>query len=275
MASQGRELHQLRSASSDGPQGHREHAVRSSTPLDAPATPAGGDAEPAPPAAGRRLAADRRARPVAQRRQPRAGGGAAAAVDRAAPSRPRRATAERAPSPTRAEPRMTPRGHRSHQGAADGAPDRAALAADQGGDRVRRDVRRSASSSPSRSTTCWCWPYRAGRRRRELASSSTPRCSNISSRSSSSRCSARAFLSFPVVATQIYMFVAPGLYRHERQAFLPYLVATPVFFVLGSLVVYFLVMPMLVRFSLGMQQTGGDGQAHDRSCCPRSANISR
>src|SRR5437764_7250303 len=70
-----------------------------------------------------------------------------------------------------------------------------------------------------------------------------------------------AFLSFPVVASQIYMFVAPGLYRHERQAFLPYLVATPVFFMLGSLVVYFLVMPMLVRFSLGMQQLPGQGSA--------------
>jgi sec-independent protein translocase protein TatC len=69
-----------------------------------------------------------------------------------------------------------------------------------------------------------------------------------------------AFLSFPVVATQLYMFVAPGLYRNERQAFLPYLIATPIFFVIGSLVVYFLVMPLLVRFSLGMQQTG-DGQA--------------
>ena len=65
-----------------------------------------------------------------------------------------------------------------------------------------------------------------------------------------------AFLAFPVIAGQIYMFVAPGLYRHERQAFLPYLVATPIFFVLGALVVYFLVMPMLVRFSLGMQQSG-------------------
>jgi sec-independent protein translocase protein TatC len=65
-----------------------------------------------------------------------------------------------------------------------------------------------------------------------------------------------AFLSFPVVAAQIYMFVAPGLYRHERSAFLPYLVATPFFFALGSLVVYFLVLPMLVRFSLGMQQSG-------------------
>jgi sec-independent protein translocase protein TatC len=52
------------------------------------------------------------------------------------------------------------------------------------------------------------------------------------------------------------MFVAPGLYRNERKAFLPYLIATPIFFALGSMVVYFLVLPMLVRFSLGMQQTG-------------------
>ena len=69
-----------------------------------------------------------------------------------------------------------------------------------------------------------------------------------------------AFISFPVIATQIYMFVAPGLYRHERHAFLPYLVATPFFFLLGSTVVYFVVMPMLVRFSLGMQQAAGEGQ---------------
>src|SRR6185503_12567278 len=69
-----------------------------------------------------------------------------------------------------------------------------------------------------------------------------------------------AFISFPVVATQIYKFVAPGLYRNERHAFLPYLVATPVFFGLGSALVYFVVMPMLVRFSLGMQQSG-EGQA--------------
>lgn len=65
------------------------------------------------------------------------------------------------------------------------------------------------------------------------------------------------FLSFPVIASQIYMFVAPGLYRHERQAFLPYLVATPIFFLLGAIVVYFVVMPLLIRFSLGMQQTAG------------------
>ncbi|MSP46825.1 MAG: twin-arginine translocase subunit TatC [Xanthobacteraceae bacterium] len=70
-----------------------------------------------------------------------------------------------------------------------------------------------------------------------------------------------AFIAFPVIAAQIYMFVAPGLYRHERGAFLPYLVATPFFFLLGSAMVYFLVMPMLVRFSLGMQQSAGEGQA--------------
>jgi sec-independent protein translocase protein TatC len=64
-----------------------------------------------------------------------------------------------------------------------------------------------------------------------------------------------AFLSFPVVAGQIYAFVAPGLYKHERSAFVPYLIATPIFFVMGAAVVYFLVMPMLVRFSLGMQQS--------------------
>ena len=70
-----------------------------------------------------------------------------------------------------------------------------------------------------------------------------------------------AFISFPIVATQLYMFVAPGLYRHERGAFLPYLVATPIFFLLGSLVVYAVLWPMLARFSLSMQQAGGDGHA--------------
>ena len=84
-----------------------------------------------------------------------------------------------------------------------------------------------------------------------------------------------AFLSFPVVAAQIYMFVAPGLYRHERQAFLPYLVATPVFFALGAMVVYFVVMPMLVRFSIGMQQAPARWPTPRSRCCPRSANICR
>ncbi|WP_420971442.1 twin-arginine translocase subunit TatC [Bradyrhizobium sp. B120] len=66
-----------------------------------------------------------------------------------------------------------------------------------------------------------------------------------------------AFISFPIVAGQVYMFVAPGLYKHERNAFLPYLIATPVFFVLGAMMVYFVVFPMLTRFSLGMQQAAG------------------
>ena len=70
-----------------------------------------------------------------------------------------------------------------------------------------------------------------------------------------------AFLSFPVVATQIYMFVAPGLYKHERGAFLPYLIATPICFLLGALFVYFVAMPLAMRFFLGMQQLGGEGQA--------------
>jgi sec-independent protein translocase protein TatC len=72
-----------------------------------------------------------------------------------------------------------------------------------------------------------------------------------------------AFISFPIIAGQLYMFVAPGLYRNERNAFLPYLVATPILFILGSLVVYGVVWPMITRFSIGMQQLGGGdtGQA--------------
>ena len=64
-------------------------------------------------------------------------------------------------------------------------------------------------------------------------------------------------LAFPAIATQLYKFVAPGLYKHERNAFLPYLIATPVLFSLGAAVVYFLVMPMAMRFFIGMEQTGG------------------
>lgn len=65
-----------------------------------------------------------------------------------------------------------------------------------------------------------------------------------------------AFLSFPVVAIQLYKFVAPGLYRNEREAFRPYLIATPLLFVLGACIVYFIAMPLLVRFSVGFEQVG-------------------
>ena len=66
------------------------------------------------------------------------------------------------------------------------------------------------------------------------------------------------FLAFPIIANEIYKFVAPGLYKHERQAFLPYLVATPVLFTIGASVVYFIAMPLLMRFSVGMQQLATD-----------------
>ncbi|MEH0072690.1 twin-arginine translocase subunit TatC [Pannonibacter sp. Pt2-lr] len=68
------------------------------------------------------------------------------------------------------------------------------------------------------------------------------------------------FLAFPVIASQIYMFVAPGLYKNERSAFLPFLVATPVLFLMGACLVYFFVMPMAMGFFLSMEQTGGEGR---------------
>ena len=72
---------------------------------------------------------------------------------------------------------------------------------------------------------------------------------------------AAAFLSCPVVFGQIYAFVAPGLYRHERAVFRPYLIATPIFFAMGALLVYFVVTPNLLRFFIGMQQANEPGRA--------------
>ncbi|MCE7030077.1 twin-arginine translocase subunit TatC [Jiella avicenniae] len=69
------------------------------------------------------------------------------------------------------------------------------------------------------------------------------------------------FLAFPVIATQIYRFVAPGLYRNERGAFLPYLVATPLLFLMGAALVYYFFTPMVMWFFLSMQQSGGGGEA--------------
>lgn len=69
------------------------------------------------------------------------------------------------------------------------------------------------------------------------------------------------FISFPVVASQIYMFMAPGLYRNEKAAFRPYLVATPILFVMGAMLVYFVVMPLAMQFFLSFEQEGGEGQA--------------
>jgi sec-independent protein translocase protein TatC len=70
-----------------------------------------------------------------------------------------------------------------------------------------------------------------------------------------------AVIAFPIIATQIYRFVAPGLYRNERKAFLPYLIATPIFFLGGALLVYFVGMPLLIRFSVSLQQVNSPGEA--------------
>ena len=69
------------------------------------------------------------------------------------------------------------------------------------------------------------------------------------------------FVAFPVIAIQIYKFVAPGLYKNERAAFLPYLIATPVLFLLGAGFVYFAAMPLAMKFFLSMEQAAGGGQA--------------
>ena len=72
---------------------------------------------------------------------------------------------------------------------------------------------------------------------------------------------AAAFLSTPVIFSQIYAFVAPGLYKNERDAFKPYLYATPIFFLAGALLVFYVVMPNLLHFFIGMQQANEPGKA--------------
>jgi len=67
------------------------------------------------------------------------------------------------------------------------------------------------------------------------------------------------FLAFPLIAAQVWKFVAPGLYRDEKAAFAPFLIATPVLFVMGASLVYFLVMPMAIDFFLDFQAGGEDG----------------
>lgn len=64
------------------------------------------------------------------------------------------------------------------------------------------------------------------------------------------------FLAFPVIAAQVYAFVAPGLYRKERGAFLPYLIATPVLFVFGAAVMYYGVLPLALTFFLSQEVSG-------------------
>jgi sec-independent protein translocase protein TatC len=67
-------------------------------------------------------------------------------------------------------------------------------------------------------------------------------------------------IAFPFMAFQLWMFIAPGLYRHERAAFVPFLVATPVMFIAGAAFVYYLILPFAIRFFLGFETPGGNGQ---------------
>lgn len=67
-------------------------------------------------------------------------------------------------------------------------------------------------------------------------------------------------LAFPMIAAQVYKFVAPGLYKNERAAFLPFLVASPLLFLLGGALVYFFFTPMVMWFFLAMEQTGDGGE---------------
>jgi sec-independent protein translocase protein TatC len=69
---------------------------------------------------------------------------------------------------------------------------------------------------------------------------------------------AAMFLAFPVIAVQLWKFVAPGLYHNERRAFLPFLIATPLLFFLGGAVAYYFVFPMAWHFFLGFEMTGDD-----------------
>jgi len=70
---------------------------------------------------------------------------------------------------------------------------------------------------------------------------------------------AAALLSFPIIASQVYMFVAPGLYRNERRAFFPFLIATPILFTAGGALVYYFIFPMAWRFFLSFETPGGEG----------------
>ncbi len=70
---------------------------------------------------------------------------------------------------------------------------------------------------------------------------------------------AAMFLSFPYLAIQIWKFVAPGLYKNEQRAFLPFLFATPILFFMGGALVYYFIFPLAWEFFLSFESPGGDG----------------
>ncbi len=67
------------------------------------------------------------------------------------------------------------------------------------------------------------------------------------------------FVSFPIIASQLWLFIAPGLYKNEKQAFLPFLLATPVMFLIGAAFVYYAVLPVAWEFFTSFEQVGQNG----------------
>ncbi|MBT3305274.1 MAG: twin-arginine translocase subunit TatC [Alphaproteobacteria bacterium] len=70
---------------------------------------------------------------------------------------------------------------------------------------------------------------------------------------------AALFLSFPFIAAQIWMFIAPGLYKNEKRAFAPFLIATPILFFMGGALVYYFIFPLAWKFFLSFESVGGAG----------------
>jgi len=70
---------------------------------------------------------------------------------------------------------------------------------------------------------------------------------------------AAMFIAFPFIAAQFWRFVAPGLYKNEKKALLPYLVVSPILFFMGGALVYYLIFPMAWKFFLSFESPGGDG----------------
>ena len=69
---------------------------------------------------------------------------------------------------------------------------------------------------------------------------------------------AAIFLGSPVLLIQIYKFIAPGLYKNEKKALLPYLIFTPILFIFGGLLVYYLIMPLAIKFFLSFESIGSN-----------------
>ena len=64
------------------------------------------------------------------------------------------------------------------------------------------------------------------------------------------------FVTCPYILIQIWKFIAPGLYKHEKKAIVPYLILTPILFFLGGMLVYYLIMPLAIKFFLSFESTG-------------------